>query len=125
LLSELREEVHTQGTVYERGQFLAEGQSWDVGIVEVGPGNPSAAVEAERAIGHFSPDVIFFVGVAGGIKDVTIWDVVAATEVYSYEFGKAGEIFQTRPKSRDADYGLEQRSKPIDQRSPKCIQMER
>jgi hypothetical protein len=29
-LSELRE------TVYERGQFLAEGQSWDVGIVEVG-----------------------------------------------------------------------------------------
>jgi nucleoside phosphorylase len=97
--------------VYERGQFLAEGQSWDVGIVEVGPGNPSAAVEAERAIAHFSPDVIFFVGVAGGIKDVTIGDVVAATEVYSYEFGNAGEIFQTRPKSRDADYGLEQRAR--------------
>jgi nucleoside phosphorylase len=110
-LSELREEVHTQGTVYERGQFLAEGQSWEVGIVEVGPGNPGAAVEAERAIGYFSPDVIFFVGVAGGIKDVTIWDVVAATEVYSYEFGKAGETFQTRPKSRDADYGLEQRAR--------------
>jgi nucleoside phosphorylase len=109
-LSDLREEVHSQGTVYERGQFLAEGQSWEVGIVEVGPGNPSAAVEAERAIGYFSPDVIFFVGVAGGIKDVTIGDVVAATEVYSYEFGKAGETFQMRPKSRDADYGLEQRS---------------
>ncbi len=71
-LSERREEVHTQGTVYERGQFLAEGQSWEVGIVEVGPGNPSAAVEAERAIAYFSLDVIFFVGVAGGIKDVTI-----------------------------------------------------
>jgi nucleoside phosphorylase len=110
-LSELREEVHTQGTVYERGQFLAEGQSWEVRIVEVGPGNPGAAVEAERAIGYFSPDVIFFVGVAGGIKDVTIGDVVAATEVYSYEFGKAGETFQTRPKSRDADYGLEQRAR--------------
>jgi nucleoside phosphorylase len=110
-LSDLREEVHTQGTVYERGQFLAAGQSWEVGIVEVGLGNPSAAVEAERAIGYFSPDVIFFVGVAGGIKDVTIGDVVAATEVYSYEFGKAGETFQTRPKSRDADYGLEQRAR--------------
>jgi nucleoside phosphorylase len=110
-LSELREEVHTQGTVYERGQFLTAGQSWEVGIVEVGPGNPSAAVEAERAIGYFSPDVIFFVGVAGGIKDVTIGDVVAATEVYSYEFGKAGETFRTRPKSRDADYGLEQRAR--------------
>jgi nucleoside phosphorylase len=110
-LSDLREEVHSQGTVYERGQFLAEGQSWEVGIVEVGAGNPGAAVEAERAIGYFSPDVIFFVGVAGGIKNVTIGDVVAATEVYSYEFGKAGETFQTRPKSRDADYGLEQRAR--------------
>jgi nucleoside phosphorylase len=110
-LDELREEVHSQGTVYERGRFLAEGQCWDVGIVEVGPGNPGSAVEAERAIAYFSPDVIFFVGVAGGIKDVRIGDVVAATEVYSYEFGKAGETFQTRPKSRDADYGLEQRAR--------------
>ena len=110
-LSDLREEVHPQRTVYERGQFLAEGQSWDVGIVEVGPGNSGAAVEAERAIGYFNPDVIFFVGVAGGIKDVTIGDVVAATEVYSYEFGKAGETFQTRPKSRSVDYGLEQRAR--------------
>jgi nucleoside phosphorylase len=110
-LSGLREEVHTQGTVYERGQFLAEGQCWDVGIVEIGPGNPGSAVEAERAIAYFSPDVIFLVGVAGGIKDVRIGDVVAATEVYSYEFGKAGDTFQTRPKSRDADYGLEQRAR--------------
>jgi hypothetical protein len=52
-----------------------------------------------------------FVGVAGGIKDVTIGYVVAATAVYSYEFGKAGETFQTRPKSRDADYGLGQRTR--------------
>jgi nucleoside phosphorylase len=89
-LSDLREEVHTQGTVYERGQFLAESQSWEVGIVEVGAGNPGAAVGAERAIADFSPDVILFVGVAGGIKDVAIGDVVAATAVYSYEFGKAG-----------------------------------
>jgi nucleoside phosphorylase len=110
-LDELREEVHSQGTVYERGRFLAEGQCWEVGIVEVGAGNPGSAVEAERAIAYFSPDVIFFVGVAGGIKDVRIGDVVAATEVYSYEFGKAGETFQTRPKSRDADYGLEQRAR--------------
>jgi hypothetical protein len=55
--------------------------------------------------------VIFFVGVAGGLKDVTIGDLVAATAVYSYEFGKAGETFQTRPKSRDTDYGLEQRAR--------------
>ena len=75
----LREEVHTQGTIYERGTFGA----WEVGIIEIGAGNVGAALEAERAIAYFRPDVILFVGVAGGIKDVAIGDVVVSTNVYS------------------------------------------
>ena len=98
-LSNLREEVHTQRTVYERGQFLAEDQSWEVGIVEIGPGNPGAAVEAERAVAYFSPDVIFFLGVAGGLKDVTIGDVIASTKIYGYESGKAKDRFKPRQES--------------------------
>ena len=77
-LSDLQEEVHPQGTIYESGRFVANGQSWIVGIAEIGAGNPGAAVEAERAIAHFNPDVILFVGVAGGIKDVALGDVVAS-----------------------------------------------
>jgi nucleoside phosphorylase len=111
-LSDIQEDVHPQGTIYERGLFNANGQSWEVGIVEIGAGNTGAAVEAERAISHFNPDIIFFVGIAGGIKDVVIGDVVAASKVYSYESGKTGEKdFLTRPGTGQSDYALVQRAK--------------
>ena len=92
-LTDLEEEMHLQGTIYERGQFVTASQTWEVGIALVGAGNAGAAVEAERAIAHFKPDILFFVGIAGGIKDVQIGDVVAATKVYGYESGKDREHF--------------------------------
>jgi nucleoside phosphorylase len=71
-LTNLREVVNSQGTVYEQGVFAGEGFAWEVGIAEVGAGNAGAAIEAERAIGHFKPDVLLFVGIAGGLKDDVI-----------------------------------------------------
>jgi formylglycine-generating enzyme required for sulfatase activity/nucleoside phosphorylase len=110
-LTNLQEEIHAKGTIYERGQFAVEGQTWDVGIVEIGAGNSGAALEAERAISYFNPNVILFVGVAGGIKDVTLGDVVASTKVYGYESGKAEETFKPRSEIGLAAYGLEQRAR--------------
>ena len=110
-LQALQEEVHAQGTVYERGTFSANGQEWAVGIVEIGAGNVGAALEAERAIAYFKPDVILFVGVAGGIKDVTIGDVVVSTKVYGYESGKAEQRFKPRPEIGLSAYNLEQRAR--------------
>jgi len=110
-LQALQEEVHAQGTVYERGTFRASGQEWEVGIVEIGAGNVGAALEAERAIAHFKPDVILFVGVAGGIKDVAIGDVVVSTKVYGYESGKAEQRFKPRPEIGLSAYNLEQRAR--------------
>jgi nucleoside phosphorylase len=50
-------------------------------MVEAGPGNAGAAAIAVRALEHYKPHVALFVGVAGGIKDVAIGDVVVATKV--------------------------------------------
>ena len=110
-LIELQEEKHPQGTIYERGKFASNGQKWEVGIVETGAGNAGAAVEAERAIAYFKPDILFFVGIAGGIKDVAIGDVVAATKVYGYESVKVGDHSFTRPAVVQSAYALVQRAK--------------
>jgi formylglycine-generating enzyme required for sulfatase activity/nucleoside phosphorylase len=110
-LTDLEEQVHPQGTIYEWGKFATDSQVWDIGIVEIGAGNPGAALEAERAIAYFNPEIILFVGVAGGIRDVAIGDVVASTKVYGYESGKAEEVFKPRPEIGLAAYGLEQRAR--------------
>jgi nucleoside phosphorylase len=108
----LQEEVHpTSRTIYTQGQFKAANCIWHVSIAQIDMGNASAAAEATRAIEHFKPRVILFVGVAGGIKDVSIGDVVAAPIVYSYECGKVFEDRTSpRPKLGEADYDLKQRA---------------
>jgi len=111
-LSGLIEETHSSGTVYEKGVFeRTDGSSIQVGLVEIGAGNAGAAVEAERAIQHFDPHVILFVGIAGGLKDVQIGDVVVGTKVYGYDSGKAKQQFEPRPSVRNTSYRLEQRAR--------------
>ena len=110
-LKNLREEIH-KGTIYERGNFVAGECWWEIGIAQVGAGNSGAAFEAERAISYFDPHIVLFVGVAGGIKDVALSDVVAATRVYGYESGKAQRSsFLSRPDVGESSYRLVQRAK--------------
>ncbi len=109
-LSNLHEETH-KGTVYERGNFIGGDWSWEIGIAQIGAGNTAAAFEAERAIAYFNPDIILFVGVAGGLEDVALGDVVAATTVYGYESGKAqASLFLSRPNVGESSHRLVQRA---------------
>lgn len=110
-LTELTEETHPQGTIYELGQFSANGQTWEVAIAEIDNSNTSAASEAERAISHFKPDVIFLVSGATGIKDVSLGHVVVANKVYGYESGKAENEFLPRPEAQKPSYQLQERAK--------------
>lgn len=68
-----------------------------VAVVETGPGNVAAGLVAVRAEETFRPAYMFMLGVAGGVKDVSIGDVVASSKVYWIEGGKAGSMFKPRP----------------------------
>lgn len=107
----LSEEIHPNGTIYTQGQFKAHNCTWNVAVAQIDMGNASAGIEAVRAMMQFNPRVILFVGVAGGIKDVRVGDVVAASVVYGYECGKlVDERTLPRPKLGEADYDLKQRA---------------
>jgi len=77
-LTELEERVHPQGTVYEEGKFSANNQVWNVGIAEIGAGNPGAAGQAERAIAYFNPQVILF----PVIVDLSDWQPTVSLSNY-------------------------------------------
>jgi nucleoside phosphorylase len=110
-LEETEEIEHREGSIYKRGLFDAHGSCWEVVVVEAGKHNVHAALETERAIREFEPRVALFVGVAAGLKDVTVGDVVAASEVYNYESGKEAEEFLVRPKGSESSYRLMQRAR--------------
>ncbi|HEY3445779.1 MAG TPA: 5'-methylthioadenosine/S-adenosylhomocysteine nucleosidase [Myxococcales bacterium] len=115
-LTDLREKTHPRGTVYEIGIF-GEGPGWQVLIVQVGQGNIPTATHTERAIEYFNPDIIMFAGVAGGIKDVALGDVVASTKVYGYESGKDYHGFKPRPHVGNASHTLIQRAQAESRKS--------
>ena len=105
-LIELNEVHHQRGNIYETGNY----NSLKVAISrQVEAGNVNCVLETERAINFFSPDVILFIGVAGGIKnkDVKLNDVIVANGVYFYESGKEDDSgFKTRPKIHKSSFSL-------------------
>lgn len=85
---------HIEGITVDVGTFdpgPAEpgGQAIQVGVIEVGPGNIDAATHTTRAVMCLRPSVVLVVGVAGGLKDVAMGDVVASNKIYWSESGRS------------------------------------
>lgn len=100
LLTDLDPEelVHEDGARVELGRI--EGTSWTVAISELGEGAVHAAAMTTRIVGWLRPEVVLFVGVAGGLKgDIEIGDVVVGTKVYGIHGGKqTPKGFHARPE---------------------------
>ena len=113
-LSDVKSETHPEtGSKYERGIFFFQGSYAEVLLVETGAGNVRAAEETTRALQYFNPDSAFFVGVAGGLKDVKLGDVVASTKVIGYEMGKDDDEFLPRLDTLQSAYSLQQIAKQL------------
>ncbi|MDN3054004.1 hypothetical protein PH213_05500 [Streptomyces sp. SRF1] len=108
-LEEPRPAPAERGALFELGVFRDGPAERTVAIHMTGPGNPGTAASVERAAALFAPRAVLFVGVAGGVKDVALGDVVAADAVYDYETGKDTETgFLPRQKTYQSAYGLVQ-----------------
>jgi nucleoside phosphorylase len=105
-----RDRQRVSDTWFHTGRF----DGWTVAVAEDGPGNASAATIATRALAYFDPEIAAFVGVAGGVRDVTLGDVVVATKVYAYESGKETPSgFLPRPEVQKSHHELEQRARVL------------
>lgn len=99
------------GTDYTKGTYQCNGVILEVIVARTDQTNVNAAIETERAISHFEPEYVFFAGVAGGLKDVEVGDIVIGRDVYGYERGKAEENnFKPRPQFGASTYALERQA---------------
>jgi len=112
-LAEVHWTEHPDFSQYREGLFRHGEVAWRVVVVEANLGNEAAAVATTRALDFFRPTAAFFVGVAGGLKDVAIGDVVVATDVLGFEYGKDDKTFLPRGTSAASAHRLTQLAKRV------------
>lgn len=99
------------GTIVERGTIATSGRMVPVALVETGHGPEDAALVVSDVLQQLRPKTLVFVGVAGGLKDVKLGDVVVSDRVYAYEYGKEVESFKARPHLGNTAYRLLQQAR--------------
>src|SRR5258708_586760 len=94
----------SDGAIYERALLrTTAGNEWELFVRRSGRGNNAASKEALDSLRRLSPQLMLFVGVAGGLKDVRLGDVVVAESVGQYDVGKVvsqdkGAVGQLLPR---------------------------
>ena len=104
-LTNLQVQSHRAGTRFEVGRLT--GHDCRVALAQVGKGNHTAAVLAERAISQFHPAALLFVGVAGALREsLALGDIVVATHVYAYHGGTSQDDgLKSRPRVWEISHG--------------------
>ncbi|WP_050507426.1 MULTISPECIES: hypothetical protein [Streptomyces] len=107
-LTDVRAVELPQGTLLDVGRV--SGLDWQVALAATGPTNTRAALIAQSAIEYFEAEAVFFVGVAGALKDdLRLGDVVVASKVYGYHGGReGGDGFSARPVVWEASHRVDQ-----------------
>ncbi|MFF0147281.1 nucleoside phosphorylase [Amycolatopsis sulphurea] len=106
-LADVEPHWHDKGTLFEIG--TVKGTSCRIALSLTGKGTHPAAVLAERAIEHFSPAALLFVGVAGALWDTPLGDVVVATHVQAYHGGTAEDDgLKARPRGWEIAHDVSQ-----------------
>ena len=96
-LEDTREEAKN-GLYYTVGAFRGQHEPYSIVLRQTGSRNNEVALAAERIIQLYQPTIIILTGIAGGVKDAGIGDVVVATQAYGYEAGKSTDDgFSSRP----------------------------
>lgn len=110
-LSELTTVEHPiSKTQYKVGYYYSNGLKLRIIVGRTNQTNVNAGIETARIIEEFKPTYIFFTGIAGGLKDVQIGDIVIGEDVVGYERGKAGDEFLLRSKFAFSSYELTQKA---------------
>ncbi len=84
------------------------GGSYQLAVGMLGrPGETGSALAVQDAIQRWRPRYIFFVGIAGGLKNLNKGDVIIADIIFPYEYGKLEKRFLPRPdRTEQTDQAL-------------------
>ena len=97
-LSDWQEEM-LNGKLYYIASFQNEFHQVQIILRQTGAKNSRLAVATDQIIQAYEPHILLLTGIAGGVKDVAIGDVVVGTRAYGYESGKEQEDgFVSRPE---------------------------
>ncbi|MEU6248271.1 phosphorylase [Glycomyces sp. NPDC047010] len=102
------------GSIYELHEFRARRTSWRLVLALTGRRNEETSAAVERAVQEWAPQVLMLVGVAGGLRESRVGDVVAATKVYGYEGGQDTDLgWLQRPDALPTSHALDQLAQQV------------
>src|SRR5205823_4205691 len=101
------------GLATDLGRFKTQERDIAVAVLQTGAGNVAAAVQTSRAEEFFRPSLVLMTGIAGGLKDVEVGDVVASEKVYWIEGGKDAEDWLPRLDAAPVSDSLRQLARAI------------